>query len=151
LDQIGGLIYREDEFIAEFLQVNDSTLTFADYMGLDNYFRRQATRSANVSQSTTKLVRGAMDLIFGFLPQEMKQWVDEALAKNDMWAFLSSHVTSMFNIYRQITGMIVCLEKFMIDASDKGNGFLLGMLSKQHTRLKGLFDRHVVGVLINSS
>ena len=47
--------------------------------------------------------------------------------------------------------MIVCLEKFMIDANDKGNGFLLGMLSKQHTRLKGLFDRHVVGILINGN
>ena len=82
LDQIAPQIYREGDFIADFLQINDAGLTFADYAGLDNYFRRQAARSAGLSQSTTKLVRGAMDLIFGFLPTELKQWVDAAVARD---------------------------------------------------------------------
>lgn len=83
-EQIAPLIYREDEFIADFLQINDVALTFADYMNLDNYFRRQAARGAGLSQSTTKLVRGAMELIFGFLPEEFKTWLDNALAKDRM-------------------------------------------------------------------
>jgi hypothetical protein len=84
LEQLAPAIYSEDEFIADFLQINNASVTFADYMGLDNYFRRQATRAAGLSQSTVKLVRGAMDLMFGFLPAELKTWLDGALAKDKM-------------------------------------------------------------------
>lgn len=68
----------------DFLQINDFALTYADYMGLDNYFRRQAARAAGLSQATMKLSRGAMDLTFGFLPEELKKWLDSALAKDKM-------------------------------------------------------------------
>jgi exocyst complex component 1 len=85
LRQISRQIYREEEFIADFLQINEARLTFADYMGLDNYFRRQAARTSGLSPQTNKLVRGAMDLIFGFLPLEMKSWIDHALAKDSMY------------------------------------------------------------------
>lgn len=44
----------------------------------------------------------------------------------------------------QLVGFIACLERFLADADERGNAFLLHMLEKQHTRLKGLFDRHVV-------
>jgi len=71
------------------LQINEARLTFADYMGLDNYFRRQASRTSGLSVQTTKLVRGAMDLIFGFLPLEMKSWIDRVIAKDSMFVFLS--------------------------------------------------------------
>lgn len=84
LEQIANLIYQENDFIADFLQINDAGFTFADYMGLDNYFRRQAARSASLSQTTLKLIRGAMDLIFGFLPAELKSWLDAALARDSM-------------------------------------------------------------------
>lgn len=85
LSQIAPLITHEDDFITDFLQINDAALTFADYMGLDNYFRRQAARSSGISQSTMKLVRGALELIFSFLPAELKSWLDEALAKDKMY------------------------------------------------------------------
>lgn len=84
LEQIAPLIYHEDEFLTDFLQINDAALTYADYMNLDNYFRRQATRNNGLSASTMKLLRGAMDLIFGFLPAELKSWLDSALAKDSM-------------------------------------------------------------------
>jgi hypothetical protein len=88
LDQIIPLIYRENLFMVDFLQINslnnDTALTFADYMGLDHYFRRQAARSNNLSQTTVKLIRGAMELIFGFLPMEVKSWVEKALEKDPM-------------------------------------------------------------------
>ncbi|KAF8078783.1 exocyst complex component, sec3 subunit [Lyophyllum atratum] len=127
LEQLAPAIYRENEFITDFLQINEAGLTFADYMGLDNYFRRQAARAAGLSQTTVKLVRGAMDLIFGFLPTELKIWLDNALAKDNM----------------EIIGIIACLERFL-DAENRGNQFLLTMLEKQHTRLKGIFERHIV-------
>ncbi|KAJ7357195.1 exocyst complex component sec3 subunit [Mycena albidolilacea] len=127
LEQIAPLIYREDEFIADFLQINDAALTFADYMNLDNYFRRQASRGVGLSQSTMKLVRGAMELIFGFLPDELKTWIDNALAKDNM----------------QIIGLLASIERFLAEAEERGTAFLFNALSKQHTRLKGLYDRHI--------
>ncbi|OCH94698.1 hypothetical protein OBBRIDRAFT_769029 [Obba rivulosa] len=127
LDQIASAIYREEDFIADFLQINDAALTFADYMGMENYFRRQAARAAGLSQQTSKLVRGAMDLIFGFLPMEIKAWLDVVLTKD--------HI--------QLVGMVACLEKFLVDAEDRGNVFLINVLEKQHMRLKSLFERRV--------
>ncbi|KAF8640686.1 hypothetical protein AX17_000342 [Amanita inopinata Kibby_2008] len=127
LEQITSLVYRENDFITDFLQINDAALTFADYMGLDNYFRRQAARAAGLKQSTTKLIRGAMDLIFGFLPVELKTWADNTLTKDSM----------------EIVGMLAVLEQFMVDAEERNCQYLQQSLSKQHTRLKGIFDRHV--------
>lgn len=40
--------------------------------------------------------------------------------------------------------MVVCLEKFLVDAEERGNAFLINLLEKQHMRLKSLFDRRVV-------
>ncbi|KAF5375148.1 hypothetical protein D9758_000450 [Tetrapyrgos nigripes] len=127
LDQIAPMIYREDDFLADFLQINDVALSFADYMGLDNYFRRQAARSTGLSAATMKLVRGALELIFGFVPSELKSWLDAALVRDNM----------------EIIGLIASLERFLADAEDRSNNILLDMLGRQHTRLKGLFDRHV--------
>ncbi|PFH54821.1 hypothetical protein AMATHDRAFT_353 [Amanita thiersii Skay4041] len=127
LEEITKLVYRENDFIADFLQINDAGLTFADYMGLDNYFRRQATRASGLSQGTTKLMRGAMDFIFGFLPPEMKTWIDNALAKDSM----------------EIVGVLAVMERFITDAEERNNLYLQQLLGKQHARLKGVFDRHI--------
>ena len=40
--------------------------------------------------------------------------------------------------------MIVCLERFLTEAEERGNAFFMTLLEKQHTRLKGLFERRVV-------
>lgn len=45
---------------------------------------------------------------------------------------------------REIVGIMVSLERFLIDAEEKGNPFILGLLEKQHFRLKLVFDRHIV-------
>jgi exocyst complex component 1 len=84
LEQMASLIYHEHDFLTDFLQFNDAGLTFADYMGLDNYFGRQAARSTSLSQATMKLVRGALDLIFGFLPAELKSWFEAVLERDRM-------------------------------------------------------------------
>jgi hypothetical protein len=98
LEQISYQILREEGFIADFLQINEARLTFADYMGLDNYYRRQAARTSGLSVQTYKLVRGAMDLIFGFLPLEVKSWIDNALAKDSMYGFVLSALHARLSV-----------------------------------------------------
>lgn len=42
--------------------------------------------------------------------------------------------------------MLACVERFSIDAEERGNQFLLSLLGKQQVRLKGLFDRFIVSL-----
>ncbi|THH10168.1 hypothetical protein EW145_g1521 [Phellinidium pouzarii] len=127
LEQIAPQVQRERAFIADFLLIDDAAITFADYVALDHYFRRQAAQYAGLSNTTMKLVRGAMDLIFGFLPTELKAFIDAALAKDNM----------------QIVGVIASIERAIVDAEAHGNPFFAIALDKQHQRLKAIFDRHV--------
>ena len=57
-------------------------------MGLESYFRRQAARAWGLDSTTARLVRGALDLIFGFVPDALKQWTDVALAKDRLYVIL---------------------------------------------------------------
>lgn len=145
LSQIAPVLTRENDFLTDFLQINDAALTFADYMGLDNYFRRQAARSAGVSQTTMKLVRGALELIFSFLPAELKTWIDASLVKDQMYVLsLLAFESHLFTFTRQIFGVVACLERFISDSDERNSHFFISVLEKQHTRLKGLLDRHIV-------
>ena len=58
-------------------------------VNLDSYFRRQAARANELSPATVKLMRGSMDLIFGFLPQEIKDWIDGAIQRDTLLVFTS--------------------------------------------------------------
>ncbi|KAF8330358.1 exocyst complex component Sec3-domain-containing protein [Cantharellus anzutake] len=127
LGQIIPHIYREQNFIADFLQINDSSITFADYMGLESYFRRQAARAWGLNPATARLAQGALDLIFGFVPDALKQWTDGALAKDNI----------------QIIGIMSNLERFAVDAEERGNAFLQKLLQKQSQRLTAAFN-HLV-------
>ena len=40
--------------------------------------------------------------------------------------------------------MIAALEKFLSEAEERGTTFFLNLLEKQHVRLKGIYERHVV-------
>ena len=40
--------------------------------------------------------------------------------------------------------MIACVERFLTDAEERGNAFFLEVLEKQHTRMKGIYERRVV-------
>ena len=88
-----------------------------------------------------------MDLIFGFLPTELKQWVDIAVARDALYVFVLSMCTLAQIKDRQLVGVIVCLERFLAEADERGNNFFLQILEKQHLRLKGAFDRHIVSEL----
>jgi Exocyst complex component Sec3 len=102
LDQIAPLIYREGQFMGDWLQISEAGETFADYMNLDSYFRRQAARSVGFSPNTLKLIRGAMDLVFGFLPAELKQWVDGALSRDSLCVNVSPLTLELDLLYTNI-------------------------------------------------
>ncbi len=55
-------------------------------MDLDSYFRRVAGRhiAKGLQPATVKLQRSALELIFGFLGKEIKDWVDGALQREQM-------------------------------------------------------------------
>ncbi|KAF8745436.1 Exocyst complex component SEC3 N-terminal PIP2 binding PH, partial [Rhizoctonia solani] len=120
-------IHAEDAFISRFLHTTDSTLSYADYMNLDNYFKRQASRGLGLSDTTLKLVRGAMDLIFGFLPQEIKSWV-EGVSKRDSL---------------QLVGIIAVLQRYVAEAQERNDAFVDRLLGKPLQRLNGLYQRQV--------
>ncbi|KIO33327.1 hypothetical protein M407DRAFT_234528 [Tulasnella calospora MUT 4182] len=128
LDLLAPQISREQVFLADFLLISDATLTFADYMGLENYLRRKASAAAGeLKPSTVKLIRGAMDLIFGFLGDELKHWLDGALERDP----------------QQIVGIIAAIEQAQMQAEDKGIVFTQRLLSKQHQRAVGIFTRYI--------
>ncbi|KAG8893136.1 hypothetical protein FRC00_010965, partial [Tulasnella sp. 408] len=77
--------------------------------------------------STVKLIRGALDLIFGFLGEELKNWVDGALERDP----------------QQIVGIIAAIEQAQMQAEDKGIVFTQRLLSKQHQRAAGIFTRYI--------
>ena len=76
----------EEDFINAFLHLTDTESTFADHMRLDSYFRRQAARHASKAMSVglMQLVRSTMDLVFGFVDQECKNWVEAATGRDPM-------------------------------------------------------------------
>ncbi|KAG8905579.1 hypothetical protein FRB99_008637 [Tulasnella sp. 403] len=128
LDLLIPQIFREQDFLADFLQITDASLTFADYMGLENYFRRQSAASAgDLRLSTVKLIRGAMDSIFGFLMDEVRNWTDAALQRDP----------------QQVVGLIATIEQVLTQAEERGSPFVQKLLSKQHQRIIGLYGRHI--------
>ena len=92
LEQITQHVLREQDFISDFLHINalDASITFADYMILETYFRRGATSYLASQQNKLKDIRSAMDLVFGFLDGELKDWIDGILAKDSMCVLLAS-------------------------------------------------------------
>lgn len=74
----------EEDFISAFLHLTDTESTFADHMQLDSYFRRQAARHASrgMTSGMMQLVRSMMDLVFGFVDLELKNWVEAASERN---------------------------------------------------------------------
>ena len=86
LTQTINQVLVEEDFISAFLHLTDTESTFADHMALDSYFRRQAARHAarQMSKGLMQLVRSMMDLIFGFVDVELKNWAEAAVERNPM-------------------------------------------------------------------
>ena len=39
------------------------------------------------------------------------------------------------------------MERFLVEAEERGNAFFFTLLEKQNLRMKGIFERHVVCIL----
>ncbi|GMK58498.1 hypothetical protein CspeluHIS016_0505300 [Cutaneotrichosporon spelunceum] len=123
-------IVTEDDFIAAFLHLGDTESTFADYMELDTYFRRQASRHAShgLSASLTQLARSVMELMFGFVDGEMRLWVDASVEGNPS----------------AIVGIIATTEQLQADAQMEGTSlFVQQLFDKQLGRQRKAFDAFV--------
>jgi hypothetical protein len=88
LQQITPHLSREQNFISDFLHINafDASITFADYMMLETFFRRGASSylAEQAKQGKLKDVRAAMELVFGFFEGELRDWIEGVLQKDSM-------------------------------------------------------------------
>lgn len=56
-------------------------------MMLDTYFRRGAMKYLTSQQGKLKEIRQAMDLVFGWLEGELRDWIEAVLVKDNMSVF----------------------------------------------------------------
>lgn len=88
LQQITPHLAREQGFISDFLHINplDASITFADYMSLETFFRRGATSylAQQAQRGQLRDIRSAMEVVFGFLEGELRDWIDGVLQKDSM-------------------------------------------------------------------
>ncbi|WVQ76259.1 hypothetical protein IAR50_005924 [Cryptococcus sp. DSM 104548] len=127
LTEIINQIVIEEDFINAFLHLTDTDSTFADYMELDSYFRRQAARHASkgMSQGMMQLVRSMMDLIFGFVEMELKQWVEAAVERGPV----------------AVVGIIGVTEKIAREAADESTSmFFTSLFEKQLVKQRMILD-----------
>ena len=129
LSCIFPILLREQTFISDFLHINDNNITFADYMDLEPYFRRRAAGMFTSTSSSGPLreMKGAMDLIFGFVAPELQCFTDDALAKDRM----------------SIVGLLATLDRGIIEAEEVSCESLQKVLAKLHLRLASQLERFV--------
>jgi len=130
LDSLTPLIQGEQTFIADFLQINDSNVTFADYADMEPYFRRRAAQlfgfgTAAHGSGPMREMKGALELIFGFLALEGDALVDYAV-----------HMDKS-----QITPILALLDRAIGDAEEVGSDFIVRTLTRMHTRLSTVLDK----------
>ncbi|BGP68575.1 hypothetical protein NBRC10513v2_001910 [Rhodotorula toruloides] len=129
LQQITPHLGREQNFISDFLHINaiDASITFADYMMLETFFRRGASNylAEQAKQGKLKDVRAAMELVFGFFEGELRDWIEGVLQKDSM----------------QIVGILAVLDRFVLRGEEDHNEFLSRTLQKQYQRSHAALER----------
>ncbi|WWC85953.1 uncharacterized protein L201_000823 [Kwoniella dendrophila CBS 6074] len=130
LTEIINQIVGEEDFISAFLHLTDTESTFADHMELDSYFRRQAARHASKGMSVgmMQLVRSMMDLVFGFVEGELRQWTEAAVEKAPV----------------AIVGIIAVTERLAKEAEEENTSiFFAQLFDKQLGRQRQMLDYFV--------
>ncbi|ETS61045.1 hypothetical protein PaG_04983 [Moesziomyces aphidis] len=127
LSSIIPILLREQSFISDLLHINDNNITFADYMDLEPYFRRRAAGMFTGSAGPLREMKGAMDLIFGFMAPELQAFTDDALSKDKM----------------SIVGLLATLDRGIIEAEEVNCESLQKVLAKLHLRLASQLERFV--------
>ena len=103
--QVTPRITREQGFISDFLAINplDASITFADYMQLETYFRRGATSYLASQQGKLKDIKSGMELVFGFFEAEIKDWSETIVRTDNMCASLASLARERLLIMLRLT------------------------------------------------
>ncbi|ORY34282.1 exocyst complex component Sec3-domain-containing protein [Naematelia encephala] len=130
LTEIINQVLIEEDFISAFLHLTDTESTFADHMELDSYFRRQAARHATnqMSPGMMQLVRSMMDLVFGFVEMEIRNWVEAATEKNIV----------------AIVGIMGVTEKLAMEAEQENTSLFFSQLfDRQLSRQRAVLDAFV--------
>ncbi|KAK0536314.1 hypothetical protein OC834_001218 [Tilletia horrida] len=132
VDSLTPLIQGEQSFLSDFLQINSSNVTFADYLDMEPYFRRRATQLFGFGTPTAaqgggpmREMKSAMELIFGFLAPEWDALVD-----------YSVHMDKS-----QITPILAMLDRAITDAEEVGSDYIVRSLTRAHTRLTTVLDK----------
>ncbi|KAE8232462.1 hypothetical protein CF326_g2505 [Tilletia indica] len=131
VDSLTPLFQGEQTFISEFLGINDSNVTFADYCDMEPYFRRRATQlfgfgtSASQAGGPMRELKGALEMVFGFLAPE--------------WDALADYAVHMDK--SQIIPILAMLDRAITDADDQGSDFIAKTLSRSHTRLSAVLEK----------
>ncbi|SDA04161.1 BZ3500_MvSof-1268-A1-R1_C044g00125 [Microbotryum saponariae] len=129
LEQIVPHVQREQGFLADFLHVNslEASITFADYMMLETFFRRAATQHLNANFGKMKDIKGSMELVCKFLENELKEWIEGVLRMDPM----------------QIVGIIATLDRFILQCEAERIEFLLRLFQRQHSKSISSLERQI--------
>lgn len=135
LTQLIPHVQREQNFVIDFLHVhsgsedNDGIITYAGYSGLEGYFKRAALNHAQKAILNSKLndILSVMDLIFGFLPGEIKDWIEKMVAMDSM----------------QIVGVMMALDSVLSSEKFARNEFLTKILEIQQRKALNMFEQNV--------
>ena len=124
---VNEAIAREQAFLADLLHMNDTNVTFADYMDLEPYFRRRATAT---NMSGTRDMRTAIDTVFAAFGSELHGFVAQAVSRDPF--------------------AIVSVAAALEDAARADNGFVARVCARAHSKLAGgvehIFASHIRGI-----
>ncbi|PLW50744.1 hypothetical protein PCASD_00689 [Puccinia coronata f. sp. avenae] len=135
LTQLIPHVQREQNFVIDFLHIHsgledgDGLITYAGYSGLEGYFKRAAVNHLQKAMANNKFndILSVMDLIFGFLPGEMKEWVEAMVAVDPM----------------QIIGVMLALDLIIKSDTLVRSEFLNKILEAQQKRSLNIFEKNI--------
>ncbi|WFD33583.1 hypothetical protein MCUN1_000396 [Malassezia cuniculi] len=124
---VNAAVAREQTFLADLLHMNDTNVTFADYMDLEPYFRR---RAAVTSINGSRDLRTAIETVFAAFSNELHGFVSQAVSRDPL----------------AIVGVAAALE----DAARANDDFVARVCARSHSKLAGgvehVFASHIHGI-----
>ncbi|EGG07394.1 uncharacterized protein MELLADRAFT_85837 [Melampsora larici-populina 98AG31] len=124
---------REQNFVRDLLNIQsaddelDNMITFADYADLEGYFRKAALAGNALKGNKFKDILSVMDLIFGFLPGVIKDWIDSFVARDPL----------------QMVSVLAALDTTIKAAQQTRNEYWLKTLEVQQRKSLSLFEKYV--------